>query len=376
MYSKWLPVIATLFCSTGAFASKARLQALGQGDNGSYYIMDSRNVFLNPAEMAGAKDSANFEWGASGRPNSTPNAEGGFIHSFGDMKFGLQLGRESMMETNIGLVKGLGTLGTSGTAANTDLYVPEDTIQLLFGGGTDMKWGASVLYQKSANNLDAFPKREGSGCEVTGGVATESFSAHVLVNFLNKTETETSATAKKEYEGDVGVKVGGTYNLTESQKLFAEVAMDKGTAKDNADTNKFELDIFDYQVGFANVMAKEGNTTFFYSLAFSSTKTKKDDKLGSSDTKSESMKIPVTVGLETEANSWMVLRGSVKQNVLLAQGKEGDDKTENSPNSTVVSAGPGFKFNNMTLDGTFAGVSTGNINSTSFLANVGMTYSF
>jgi len=43
--------------ATPAFASKARLQALGEDVNGSFYVNDLRNVFLNAANVNNYKDS-------------------------------------------------------------------------------------------------------------------------------------------------------------------------------------------------------------------------------------------------------------------------------------------------------------------------------
>jgi len=46
---KTLVIASLAVLSTSAFASKARMEALGQGDGYSRYIMDTRSVFLNPA---------------------------------------------------------------------------------------------------------------------------------------------------------------------------------------------------------------------------------------------------------------------------------------------------------------------------------------
>jgi len=45
---KTLVIASLAVLSTSAFASKARMEALGQGQV-SRYIMDTRSVFLNPA---------------------------------------------------------------------------------------------------------------------------------------------------------------------------------------------------------------------------------------------------------------------------------------------------------------------------------------
>ena len=59
-----LLVIALLLISSGAFASKARMQALGQdAEAGSYYVSDTRSVFTNPAYVNSYKNYIITEWG-------------------------------------------------------------------------------------------------------------------------------------------------------------------------------------------------------------------------------------------------------------------------------------------------------------------------
>ena len=65
--------------SPQAFATKARLIALGMDEldnEGSYYIEDSRNIFLNAANVNDYADTVIFEWGEDGLfPDSTaPNS--------------------------------------------------------------------------------------------------------------------------------------------------------------------------------------------------------------------------------------------------------------------------------------------------------------
>src|SRR4051812_37381079 len=92
---KLILVLASL-AATSAHATKARLAALNQDTNGSYFIADTRNIFLNPAQLASMKDHLNFEWGKKDRTgvaNDIPENEGGFVLSLGAGKLAAQLGR-------------------------------------------------------------------------------------------------------------------------------------------------------------------------------------------------------------------------------------------------------------------------------------------
>ena len=95
------------------------------------------------------------------------------------------------------------------------------------------------------------------------------------------------------------------------------------------------------------------------------------------------MQLPFVIGLEADAASWLTLRGSVTQTVLI-----NDEKTTNGPttvsdlspgaNNTNFSAGAGLKFASVTLDGTLFKAVGGSqtVNSANLLAQVGLTYNF
>ena len=76
--------------STSAYATKARMSALGQDEGlGSYYMGDTRNVFRNPADLNYTKNYMVAEWGQDA---GTANAEGGFFRELGAFNYGVYLG--------------------------------------------------------------------------------------------------------------------------------------------------------------------------------------------------------------------------------------------------------------------------------------------
>ena len=123
-------VLMAATLSSSAHATRARLNSLGQNTNGSLYIEDQRSMFQNPAYLASASSSANFELG-SATVGATPQAEGGVTSSRGDMKFGLQLGAAGLMQ---GLITTVNTgAGITGAGARP---FPKNTFQGLIAGGT------------------------------------------------------------------------------------------------------------------------------------------------------------------------------------------------------------------------------------------------
>ena len=77
--------------STSAFATKARMNALGQGDDrGSFYIQDSRNVFRNASDVNNMTNYVVTEWGTAAATEDSvtaPGAEGGFFRSAGQFNY-------------------------------------------------------------------------------------------------------------------------------------------------------------------------------------------------------------------------------------------------------------------------------------------------
>ncbi|MGZ3723872.1 MAG: hypothetical protein ACXVA9_13105, partial [Bdellovibrionales bacterium] len=116
---KKLMLMLAVFVTASAHATKARLAALNQDSNGSYFIMDTRNIFLNPAQLSIMKDHLNFEWGKRDRPGvitNVPENEGGFVMSLGGGKLAAQLGRVNSFD---GLIREMnGPMAEVGTTVS------------------------------------------------------------------------------------------------------------------------------------------------------------------------------------------------------------------------------------------------------------------
>ncbi|MEQ1875544.1 MAG: hypothetical protein ABL958_02795, partial [Bdellovibrionia bacterium] len=174
--------------------------------------------------------------------------------------------------------------------------------------------------------------------------------------------------------------VGGSFHFSKTSKVGAEIRMrqfdfDNG-ASVNGDYKSQTVDItyfnqlpvekfFLFWTAGARMM--EANTDF--------------SVVGSNDIKETLTTLPLTLGLEVPANSWLALRASVKQSVLIHKNKLSDalnDLETDGLDSTVVSAGASISFDQFSIDSTLAGADngTGTINGNNLLANVGMKYTF
>ena len=131
--------------STGALASKARLQALGEDTYGSFFIDDARNVTLNPAHLNSHKDFVIMEFGnnadqtaasletADQDSASRPRAEGGFFKSAGNLVYGLYFGDES----NTGNALRFLSMGTS-------KVFESNVTSLYLAGDAGVQWGVKL----------------------------------------------------------------------------------------------------------------------------------------------------------------------------------------------------------------------------------------
>jgi hypothetical protein len=368
-----------------AFASKARLEALGEDNFGSYYIHDNRNQFLNPAKINDNKDLATFEFGSSSTGNavtadspSTPKSEGGFNKAWNNMVYGLHFGNSTPSATT---VRGLG--GTGLQERNVwDLFV---------GGDAGVKWGANLTYEgyDGATNATTGTGRLSSNALRTRIGAqfgdSEAF-AQVSINGNAKDYVGNQVKGKSSYFVGFG-------HMINNYKLFIDYK-DISTAYSNvtAATVDQNWDLKELRLGAARQEKLNDKATLFTKLTVENRRI--DDKgaatFGASG-KIENTIVPATVGLEYDAVSWLQLRTSVTQNLYGQSKLNAAVKTTQTIANTVVRAGASLKFGELTVDGlisTFdpstnalgAGTTTnggnGTLRTDNLMSRVSMTYRF
>lgn len=395
---KSLLILAGLtLAAANANASKARLMALGQPTDGSYYLSDTRNIFKNPAYVGALGEFATMEWGKTidgvaspdgGSDRRSPAAEGGFTKGFGTLKAGAYLGYAGNFAANLDAFDSAANTATGAAPFTTKFLHPQNTLSLFIGGGEEMKFGAMLLYANSEDKVGGTTPtgngdRKAKTMELRGGVSTDMFEAYAHTEFGSESKNNTAATTTAKVDSSFNWTLGGAFKVSDELKVFADLSMGEIEYKDGVATpvngNKYKM--MNWKIGAANVTDIEGGTKFFYSASLSSTSKKLEDTIanGTDTNKTDTLSIPLTVGLEHDANSWLVLRGSVAQNIPIVDSKKDRNVTDKSfDNTTTVAAGAGLKFGKLVLDGTFAGATgtTGNLNATELLGNVAMTYNF
>lgn len=403
--NKYLAVVlGAAVVSAPAFASKARLQALGEDISGSFYIDDNRNIFRNASLINNHNNFITFEWGDSnkaldevGAGTATggaaafnnlngPRADGGFFMKSGELVYGLYLG-DIVNDSHIMRVAGLG-------AANNAAANEANSTSLWIGGEAGVKWGASLVYTTSENqaNTTATTQKEQDAMRLRLGVSRDNWEAFSTINLKNTVENGDSSA---EFKGKLGYQVGGIYKMNDYR--FYVVRRDlKGENK-----AKQEMSISSTEIGVGRQEKINDKTTLFTKASVSMLETENDSQtngfgVGVCTTGAASVvgckeysstRVPVIIGLETRAAEWLTVRGSVGQNIY---GQEEDkDKKRSIINSTLVSAGASFHFGDFDIDGVIGnnadgqspkvnGTSTGfgQLRTDSIMSRVSMTYRF
>ena len=376
-----LLIAALTMVSASAFASKARLGALG----GSKTVAsDIQQVFEEPSRMWDLADQATFEFGGTGTAyslagtatNSTPNAEGGFIRSHENTKWGAYVGHQS--PSLVLLLSGAGGLGTA--MSNASLLRTENPLNLWYGTKVgDLNYGFNLYYASSERKTGANMNKK-AAYGLSGGVQGDKWMANLVLGLGAKIENNTAgAHEDEEFKSDSSMKLLGEYAINDVLLGYAGFTMFGGTRQDGAAGAGKEAAKFDVQQISLGVESKIKSDTahFFYGARIENATAKnKTDSVPVQ--KIEMLTMPVYFGLEADATSWLVLRTTLTQNVLLSSTKVTTAASSDADNvdSTVAASGLGFKFGKLMMDASMTAGTTGTLSSVDFGGNASLTYLF
>lgn len=356
--------------STSAFASKARLVALGQDAYGSFFLDDARNVTLNPAQLNYHKDFVTMEWGqTTNTPDSatTPRAEGGMFKASGNMVYGLYFGDESDTANGI-----RAAAGVDSESNNTAFYV---------AGDAGVQWGVKLNYHE-------FKDKQGSN-DITSsatraifGIVSGDLEGFLKVGLVNKAEK-----GANEFEGKGSYNLGLTYGVADIDYLLEVRAI----TAENAGGDEFKAQYV--RLGAAKQYKLNDKANVWTSAWYNMDNTTCDMGAGCANTgrgqgDQKDAYLPVSIALEVMANDWLTLRGSVTSNVIgETEDDNGDKKT--MEDTTSVAAGATLSWGDLALDGVIgnsaAGAAAssdntsggnGNLRSDNLMSRVSMTYKF
>ncbi len=404
----WLSLLL-LGSMVPANATIARLQALGmdETDNeGSYYIEDNRNIFLNAGNIHKYADSLVVEWGSDGKnfggstlqtdETTDPKAKGGFLKSHGDWTYGLYLGNESNTSA---LLRGVATgaqAGSTNIAAGTMLDGSDNQLDVFFGSkASAFDWGVNLVYTADDNDAN---KQEDHGYAARFGMTAERWDAFVNLSVgsnSKRTDTVTAAnneagttTLVHEFDGKFGIHIGGGYEISDGLKVYGMAKKFDWEQKDSGgqttgltpsaatagknpngrgQLGTVEGGFLTYAVGVGRTH-DFGDSKFFVNAEY---RHKSIEVKFTNKAEAENVYVPLTIGFETKATEWLTFRGSVSQYLYgyrknnnysslsvigeVAAGAQFGDDTSNKKvtfdNTTDVNAGMSLTFGRLVIDG-------------------------
>jgi hypothetical protein len=351
---KLMMIAVVTLASASAFATKARYNTL----NNSPHLIDTQTIFLNPADLTTMGSWASFETGgtktaATGAttPDTVPDAEAGFSRSAGDARWGAYFGHKNIATT------------LRQTAAPATYLLEENPINLFYAAKmADISWGVGLNYSNSSKTAATGGKQTTGG--IVAGARMGAWDGSIIVGAIDTAEVGANKwTGKPSAEARGGFAMDNWY-------LYGDYMMSAGSSTTNSATTK-DLDNYTAKLGVVNTTKVDGGEFFWGAAAVMD---KAEEKLVG--TKQESTYIPVVLGIEADAATWLVFRGSVTQDVLLSSVKNSPGDTVSRTNNTTVAVGTGIKFNKFMLDSSLAGSTNGQINGANLLANAGLTYMF
>lgn len=357
-------IAAMTVAASTAMASKARVTALSN----SQAITDVQYIFLNPANMHYVGDFVTFEMGeksatAGSAVDGTPNAEGGFINTLGEGKFGVYLGRMAA-DTN-----GFRAYGNATAVGN--FLQQENSTEIFYGAKAgDLNWGASFSFSNSArkNTAVTTDDQTQSAMGVRMGVRTDEWAGFANIG-LGSTAKEGEASVK----ATSGLVLGGFKDI-DNMRLYAQYEMGGAKGKTAAGADAFDKTKTTTSVGFTNTFKNDGNIAF-YGLEYKMISD--NNKVG--DSKIATSALPFSIGTEVIASSWLKLRGSVSQNILLGTTKTtvaGVGEADSIAQNTVTAAGAGLVWGHNNLDVVLTAGTSGSLDAATFGSNASYTYTF
>jgi hypothetical protein len=319
-------VLAGMIASSSAFASRARNMVLGQGgaefvsgaNFGSFYYEDAYNFFYNAAYVNDYKNWVIVEKGTSS-----------------DAMFGVVT---SMMNFNLGVFA-----NRTGGLGNTANF--EDPIEIILGGDAGVKWGLGAQFQQAGSGSDK--SRE---LNLRAGFSFSGLDPFIGYRVIGKDEAGATETKYK------GYNAGLRYHFGEWTPYAAYVnnEVETPTAATSSESKT-------WLVGIGRETKLAEGARLVYAAYYANTKT----DVGPASTKANTL--PLNVGVEADALSWLTLRAGV---AYVIAGNAGRTTTGRLGGTFHVSkVDLDYAFGNDT--GTTTAGTTGTISSTPDSPNVG-----
>lgn len=366
--TKILLVAALMTSASVAMASKSRVDSL----QGSMTVAtDFQDTLSEPARMFEVSDAFTLEYGGS--QTATTKGEAGLIRTAGDSKWGVYLGRQPTALTDTAAT----AFGTAGA-----LHYIDNPLYLSYAmKGGAFSWGVGLYYASSAVKTGTAQNKK-DVMSLNASLLGANWGAYINQGLTGKIQSLKADGSNDDQvlTSKSSTKIGGRYDM-EDISIGGSYAMSGGKFEGNGTTDASVLNADNEKTTLmVNVESKikTDNAHFFYGAGLKN-ETSKDKK---ADTKTDVMTVPLTLGIEAEAASWMTLRGAYTQALSLL-----DSSKETKPSPAVgiesqgtsahaLTAGAGWKFNKTHIDFDLTAGTGGVISANTIGTKASMTYWF
>jgi hypothetical protein len=369
-----LLVVAALgLFSTGAFASKARYASLGN----FAVVDDQRETLVNPAKFNMFKNFVITEWGT---PAGAPNAEGGAAMTAAGMVWALYLNNNYPVITN-------------NAVTNAEALLDEtNSVELSVAGDMGFQWGATLHLGKG--NAEGISVADGTtkidqtvdtmGLKL-GAILMKDLEVYGNFDLKYDSKKDPAMAAlvdeKAAKYSATGYTLGAKYAMGE-YKAYATVLNNKNeTTTAQATTIKDKSKDSQMTIGIGRKMEIDNKAKLFADLHLFNRTQKTNVEGNAAETTIKTFQMPIGLGMEVEALTWLVLRGSVSQvlpyfNTRKVKTPVVVELKNSVANTTAINAGFGFTYGDLKVDGTFTTAAAGTLRFDTFGSNVSVSYWF
>jgi hypothetical protein len=347
------------------------MYSLGQDPHrGSYYVDDDRNIFRNPADINLYKKYVTMELEFIPKGDSALSLvpQGGYFTQIGKTPVGIYLGQ--------GLAEGVLIEEDAFDATPTNYLLTaadSNPVTFFIGGESGFEWGLDLRIANAKRTIGG-SKSTYQALGATLGFNIKDFQIYGKYGFRDISRVTGSNDLENGTYNGSGFIAGIIYKLKHTTLLIDLMggSIDLSGRSDLDQNGKGKADRL--TLGLGHIYEIDKTQRLNFNLNYEVTKTENSIK----DENITETNLPLVLGLEVDATSWLIFRGSVVQNFIIGKEKiERGGTTEVVPspaNGAKVNFGATFNFGKLKVDGNLGMDNLSLFNLNAFFANASFTY--